>query len=133
MKLVNSEEITNIYYIENGSFFNNPETGNPLVTESGEKINNKINSYGGEATITLTDVENLKIKDVTQNHIFISKDKVHSPGEYDDPRENNMFHGMGHVLYQKDSEQEKVIDFDNISRKLTGATKRPIDPGHRNK
>lgn len=34
---------------------------------------------------------------------------------------------------QKDSEQEKVIDFDNLSRSVTGATKRPIDPGHRNK
>lgn len=47
--------------------------------------------------------------------------------------ENNTFHGMGHVLFQKVSEQEKVIDFDNVSRSVTGATKRPIDPGHRNK
>ena len=40
---------------------------------------------------------------------------------------------MGHVLYQKNSEQEKVIDFDNKSRRERNAPLRPVDSGHKNK
>ena len=131
LTLVNSEEVTNIVYTNKE--ITNPETGQPYENDKGQKLTSPVQKSGGEATITISDAKTQKLKNVSQNTVFISIDKVHSPGLYDDPRENNTFHGMGHVLYQKNSEQEKVIDFDNKSRRERNAPLRPVDSGHKNK
>jgi len=47
-----------------------------------------------------------------------------------EPRANGLFHGIGHVLFPTDDEQYKVIDFDNASRRQTGAPERPYDGTH---
>ena len=99
----------------------------------GQKIIIPVKKSGGEATMTIMDAKAMKLISVTQNSVIILKDNVHSPGVYNDPRENNTFHGMGHVLNQKNSEQEKVIEFDNYGRSQTGAPQREIDPAHKNK
>lgn len=92
----------------------------------------------GEMTFTKTDIKNMKIKDMKNNHIFLSKDKKHvqtvkgKTTDYGDKRENNLFHAIGHVLFQKNSEQEKVIGYDNKARKESGDAARPVDGGHKN-
>ncbi|MFN0202265.1 MAG: hypothetical protein ACKVTZ_12130 [Bacteroidia bacterium] len=62
--------------------------------------------------------------------IFLSTDLVQN--SYGDKRYNNLFHAMGHVLFQKNNEQEKVIDFDNTARILSGDSQRAVDAQHTN-
>ena len=131
LTLVNSDEVTNIIYTDKAVL--NPETGKPFENDIGQKITTPVQKSGGEATMTIMDAKAMKLISVTENSVIILKDKVHSPGVYNDPRENNTFHGMGHVLNQKNSEQEKVIEFDNYGRSQTGAPQREIDPAHKNK
>jgi hypothetical protein len=131
LTLVNNEEVTNIIYTDKE--VTNPETGKPFENDIGQKFTSTVQKSGGEATMTIMDAKAMKLKYVSQNTVVILSDKVHSPGLYDDPRENNTIHGMGHVLYQKNSEQEKVIEFDNYGRSQTGAPQRKIDPAHKNK
>lgn len=131
VKVVNSEEVTEVHYVESGKpAVENPEIGGRIATESGQKVNTAIDSYGGEMTFTKTDIKSNKIKDMENNHIFISKDKVQNT--YGDKRENSLFHAIGHILFQKNSEQEKVIGFDNKARRESGDKERPVDPSHTN-
>ena len=131
IKVISSDDVTEIHYVDpHKAEVPNPETGDLISTENGGKVNTEIDSYGGEMTFTKTDNKSNKLKDLKNNHIFISKDKVHNKSG--DKRENNLFHGIGHVLFQKNSEQEKVIDYDNKARRESGDAEREVDESHTN-
>jgi RHS repeat-associated protein len=131
IKVINSDDVTEVHYVDpHKATVPNPETGDLITTEKGGKVNTAIDSYGGEMTFTNTDIKNYKLKDLESSHIFISKDKVQN--KWGDKRENNLFHAIGHVLFQKNSEQEKVIDYDNKARRESGEAEREVDESHTN-
>jgi RHS repeat-associated protein len=131
IKVLNSDDVTEIHYVASGiASVPNPETGDLITTEKGKTVNTAIDSYGGEMTIEKGQIKSLEIKDMKNNHIFLSKEKIHNKSG--DKRENNLFHAIGHILFQKNSEQEKVIDYDNKARRETGDAEKEVDDSHKN-
>jgi RHS repeat-associated protein len=136
-ELINSPENTEVVY-QKSNILVDPFTGSiirhwtfgPLQT---------LDEYGGEVTFTLFDNpgrdKNVIIigteKEVYEADLldFNTMEKQHQTY----PRANRLFHGFGHVLYQKPNEQENVIHFDNLNRRLSGKKEIIIDESHRNR
>ncbi len=129
-KIINSEEITEVIY-ESDPYteIKNPETGD-YYKFNGNPIKQFLYSLGGGATVTIWDAKNrFNDNTVNKNTVFIDKRKQNAWG---DKREIALFHELGHVLFPKNSEQEKVIEFDNRARSETGDSTREVDDAHRN-
>ena len=136
MKVVNDKEVTTVKY-----------THGP--TEPGA---DDVRDHGGEITITIKDNPGRK-----ENTIYVLKSsenggkgnlrmnlestnvnvgdtnprKLKSVTTYsNEPRANNVIHGIGHVLYQNNADQYKVIDFDNMGRRASGEPERTYDFEH---
>ena len=130
-KIITSEELTEVIYESNSNAeIKNPETGD-YYKANGSDIKVRLNSLGGGATVTIWDAKNrFKDKNIKQNSVFL--DTKETSNNYGDKRYNTLFHEFGHVLNQKNSQQESVIEYDNKARQESGDKKRSIDNAHKN-
>ncbi len=130
LRMITSEEVTKIIYLaESAPYGYNPETGK-RYTRNGIPQNIDIKWQGGEGTVTVWDANIWGYDNVNQNTIFVV-DRIVTSGT----RESRFlvtFHGIGHVLFQRNSQQEKVIEFDNLVRSVANRPLREVDKEHEN-
>ena len=147
--VVDHEDITRIVYIGPPGKAYHPET---------RMYEGDVLDRGGEITVTIGDNPGRKentvyiygegnpdgglvqvpvIDPVFNNDGSIADFGLKTKEATVDPRANNVVHGIGHVLYQGNDEQGKVIDFDNAGRRSTNSTsgtatvpERPFDKYH---
>ena len=148
--IVVENDITRIVYVNQPGKAYHPETkkyeGDVLFEEEGKgrageftvtigdnpgRKENTIYIYNGQVYGGIVSFPELYINPVT------NKSDIRTKVASVEPRANNLIHALGHVLYQSNKEQGKVIDFDNAGRRATNSTgkapavkERPYDKDH---
>ena len=132
IQVINHVEVTNIVYAKtpetaaNGGEVTKNTTDFPsqkeniITIDPAEDVTNKPEiykktKYVREDGTTTTNPTDPRIK-FNNNGTAITDGYVEIPIVSHNSRESRFFHGLGHILFRKNSEQENVIGYDNKAR-----------------
>jgi RHS repeat-associated protein len=136
LKIMTQDRTTNVIYVKHDQIMMDPQTGDYYkAKDTGGNLiaadEMKLDDSGGEGTVLANPpYPRPGFVGVTENTIFVDKRRgnVTAEGSHGEKlkanRAERLFHGMGHVIFRKNSEQPQVIDFEDKARIEEG--KKPI-------